>query len=235
MYPARSSASRSWISAAGIASIVVGVLDGRHAEEDVAGLEHLVPHLDHEVADALDAVAVQRERLFVLSESDGGHLHEAALYSGAEVRVRFDPVDENHAVGLGGYSVHVYGYPTLRLPELNDLHRGAYRRPAKLFRDAERLQDLDLSLCRSAAVAPHRRHYKRLRPHLLQDRDETAQDPIYLRDAAAPRRERHAHTGPYGGSYLLPAQLLPQLRLDALDARPRKPLPDLDYFRELHL
>ena len=60
--------------------LVVGVLDGRHAEEDVAGLEHLVPDLDHEVADALDAVAVQRERLLVLSEPDRGHLHQAALY-----------------------------------------------------------------------------------------------------------------------------------------------------------
>jgi hypothetical protein len=39
---------------------VVGVLDGGHAEEDVAGFEHPVPYLDHEVADAFDAVAVQR-------------------------------------------------------------------------------------------------------------------------------------------------------------------------------
>src|SRR3712207_7944037 len=44
-----------------------------------------------------DAVAVQRERLFVLSEPDGGHLHEAALYGGAEVSVGLDPVDEHHA------------------------------------------------------------------------------------------------------------------------------------------
>src|SRR5918994_1646617 len=174
--------------------LVVSVLDGRHAEEDVAGLEHLVPHLDHEVADTLDAVTVQGERLFVLSEPDGGHLNEAALYGGAEVSVGFDPVDENHVVGLGGYSVHVYGYLTLRLPELHDLHRGAYRRPAELFRDAQRLEDLDLPLCRSPTVAPHRRHDKRLRFHLLQDRDETAHNSIYLRNAPAPGSERHAHT-----------------------------------------
>src|SRR5215210_4474308 len=50
--------------------LVVGILDGRNAEEDVARLEHLVTDLDHEVADAFDAVAVQRERLLVLSEPD---------------------------------------------------------------------------------------------------------------------------------------------------------------------
>src|SRR5215211_3774702 len=54
---------------------VVGVLDGRHPEEDVARLQHLIPDLDHEVADALDAEAVQRERLLVLAEPDRGHLH----------------------------------------------------------------------------------------------------------------------------------------------------------------
>ena len=183
--------------------LVVGVLDGRDAEEDVPGFQHLVPDLDHEVADALDAVAVQRERLLVLSEPDRGHLHQATLYGRAEVRVGFDPVDEHDAVGLGGDPVHVYGYPPFRLPELYDLHRGAYRRATELFRDAQRLQDLDLSLGRSAAVAPHRGHDKRLRPHLFEDRDEGAQDPINLRDAAAPRRERHAHTWPYGRSYLL--------------------------------
>src|SRR5215210_2106433 len=215
--------------------LVVGVLDGRHAEEDVATLEHLVPYLDHEVADTLDAVTVQRERLLVLSEPDRGHLHEAALYSGAEIRVGFDPVDEHHAVGLGGDPVHVYGYPTLRLPKLHDLHRGAYRRPTELLRDAKRLQDLDLPLGRSPAVTPHRRHDKRLRFHLLQDRDETAQDLVYLRDAAAPSGERHAHTRPDNRSYLFPAQLLSQLRFDALNARSGKPLPDLDNPRELHL
>src|SRR5919112_2342845 len=150
---------------------VVGVLNGRHAEEDVARLGHFVPHPDHEVADALDAVAVQTERLLVLAEPDGGHLHEAALYSGAEIRVGFDPVDEHHAVGLRGDPVHVYGYPTRRLPKLRDFHRGAYRRPTELFRDAKRLQDLDLPLGRSPTVTPHRRHDKRLRFHLLQDRD----------------------------------------------------------------
>src|SRR5918995_636674 len=80
--------------------LVVGVLDGRHAEEDVARCEHLVCDLDHEVADALDAVAVQRERLLVLAEPDGGHLHEPALYGRAEIRVGFDPVYEHDAVGL---------------------------------------------------------------------------------------------------------------------------------------
>src|SRR5215210_1014530 len=215
--------------------LVVGVLDGCHAEEDVSRLEHLVPYLDHEVADTLDAVTVQRERLLVLSEPDGSHLHEAALYSGAEIRVGFDPVDEHHTVGLGGDPVHVHGYPPLRLPKLHDLHRGAYRRPTELFCDAKRLQDLDLPLCRRPAVASHRRHDKRLRPHLLQDRDETAQDPVYLRDASAPRRERYAHTWPDSRNYLFPAQLLSQLRFDALDSRPGKFLPDLDNLRELHL
>src|SRR5215217_4236240 len=215
--------------------LVVGVLDGRHAEEDVARLKHFVPHLDHEVADALDAVAVQRERLLVLAEPDGGHLHEAALYSGAEIRVGFDPVDEHHAVGLRGDPVHVYGYPTLRLPKLHDLHRGAYRRPTELFRDAKRLQDLDLPLGSSPTVTSHRRHYKRLRFHLLQDRDERTQNPINLRNSSAPSSERHAHTWPDGRSYLFPAQLLSQLRFDALDARPGKPLPDLDNLGELHL
>src|SRR5215211_7693241 len=171
----------------------------------------------------------------MLSKPDRGHLHEAALYIGAEVRVGFDPVDEHHAVGLRGDPVHVHGHLALCLSELYDLHRGAYRRPTKLFRDAQRLEDLDLPLCRSTAVAPHRRHDKRLCPHLLQDRDERAQDPIYLRDAAAPSRERHAHTGPDGRSYLLSAQLFPQRLLDALDAWPRELLPDLDHLRELHL
>src|ERR671911_2162132 len=128
--------------------LVVGVLDGRHAEEDVARLEHFVPDLDHEVADTLDAVAVQGERLLVLSKPDRGHLHEAALNSGAEIRVGLYPVDEHHTVSLRGDSVHVHGYPTLRLPKLHDLHRGAYRRPTELFRDAKRLEDLDLSPCR---------------------------------------------------------------------------------------
>src|SRR5215210_5919037 len=200
--------------------LVVGVLDGRHAEEDVARLEHLVPDLDHEVADTLDAVAVQRERLLVLSEPDRGHLHEATLNSGAEVRVGFDPVDERHAVGLGGHSVHVYGHPAFRLPEFYDFHRGAYRRPTELFRDAQRLEDLDLPLRGSPAVTPHRRHDKRLRSHLFEDRHERAQDTVYLRDAPAPRRERHAHTRPDNRSNLLSTQLLSQLRFDALDARP---------------
>src|SRR5215213_8942560 len=87
----------------------------------------------------------------------------------------------------------------------------------------------------SPSVTTHRRHDKRLRFHLLQDRDETAQDPVYLRDASAPSSERHAHTWPDGRSYLFPAQLLSQLRFDALDARPGKPLPDLDNLGELHL
>src|SRR3712207_8188000 len=50
--------------------------------------------LDHEVADALDAVAVQGEGLGVLAEADGGHLEQAALDLGAEVRVGLDPVDD---------------------------------------------------------------------------------------------------------------------------------------------
>src|SRR5829696_235307 len=214
---------------------VVGVLDGRNAEKDVARLEHLVPDLYHEVADSLDAVAVQRERLLVLSEPDRGHLHEAALYGRAKIRVGFDPVDEHHAVGLGGDPVHVHRHPAIRLPELDYLHRGAYRRATGLLRNAQRLQDLDLSLGRGPAVAPHRRHDKGLGPHLLYDRDKTAKNPIYLRDAATPRRERHARTGPDGRGYLLSAQLLPQRRLDVLDARPQELLPDLDHLRELHL
>src|SRR5918998_502061 len=156
--------------------LVVGILDGRHAEEDVARGEHLVRDLDHEVADALDAVAVQRERLLVLAEPDRGHLHEAALYIGAEVRVRFDPVDEHNAVGLEGDPVHVHGHPSLRLPELYDLHRGTYRRPTKFLRNTQRLQDLHLSLGRGPAMAPHRGHDKGLCLHLFQDRDERAQD-----------------------------------------------------------
>src|SRR5919107_68892 len=215
--------------------LVVGVLYGRHAEEDVARREHLVCDLDHEVADALDAVAVQRERLLVLAEPDGGHLHEPALYGRAEIRVGFDPVDEHHAVGLGGDPVHVHGHPALRLPELYDLHRRADRRATEFLRDAQRIQDLDLTLGRGPTMAPHRRHDKGLRFHLFQDRDERAQDLVYPGDAAATGRERDAHTGPDGGGYLLPFQLLPQRRLDALDARTRELLPHLDHLRKLHL
>ena len=173
--------------------LVVGVLHGRDAEEDMPRLHHLVRDLDHEVADAFDAVAVQGERLLVFTQADGGHLHQAALYAGAEVRVGFDPVDEHHTVGLRGDPVHVHGHPVLRLPDLDDLHGGTYRGTAKFFRHAQGLQDLDLPLCRGPAVAAHRRHYEGLRLHLLQDLDEGAQNLIYLCDAAAARGERHAH------------------------------------------
>src|SRR5829696_557400 len=154
--------------------LVVGVLDGCHAERYVSRLEQLVRDLDHEVADALDAEAVQRERLFVLTKPDRSHLHQAALYAGAEVRVGLHPVDEHHAVGLGGDFVHVHGYPAPRLAYLDDLHRGAYRRAARLLRDAQGLQDLDLAFGRGPAVTAHGWHDKGLRFHLFQDLDEGA-------------------------------------------------------------
>ena len=169
----------------------------------------LVPDLDHKIADALDSVAVQRERLLVLAQADSGHLHQAALYVGAKIRVGFDPVDEHHAVGLRGDPVHVHGHPAPRLSELDDLHRRTYRRAAEFFRYAQRLQDLDLSLRRGPAVAAHRGHDKGLGLHLLQDLDEGTYDPIYLGDAAASRGERHAHPGFDGRGDLPPPQLLP--------------------------
>src|SRR3712207_9138570 len=65
------------------------------------------------------SVAVQGEGLGVLAEADGGHLEQAALHLGAEVRVGLDPVDDDHAVGLRGDPVHKDRDAARGLPDLD--------------------------------------------------------------------------------------------------------------------
>ncbi len=213
---------------------VVGVLHRRDAEQDLPGVDDLPAHLDHEVPDALDPVAVQGEGLLVLAEADGGHLEEAALDRASKVRVRLDPVHQDDAVRLVRDPVHIHRHPARRLAELHDVHGRADRRPTELLRHAEAPQDLDLTLGGRPAVAPHRRHDKRLRPHLLQDGDQGAQDDVYLRDAAAPGGQRDLHPRPDAGGDLVAPELFPQRRLHVPHTRPQEALPHLDHLRKLH-
>src|ERR687898_965924 len=128
------------------------VLDGRRLwlidAEDAEASDHVRVHPRPRVvlSQRVDVEHVyvrdgqSRHQLHVLGEELGLALVDLCRgYRLDDGRLVVGVLDERHAVGLGGDPVHVYGYPTLRLPKLHDLHRGAYRRPTELFRDAKRL------------------------------------------------------------------------------------------------
>ena len=113
------------------------------------------------VAARPQAMDVLRARL--LAEADRDQLGEPALDRPVEARVRLDPVDAEHRVGLGGVPVEAAGDAVQRRAVLDRLHRRADRRADGRLGDAEMRQHARLALGGGAAVAAHRRHDERLR------------------------------------------------------------------------
>ena len=145
-------------------------------------------------AQAMDVLGAR-----LLAQADRDQLGEPALDRAIEARVRLDPVDAEHRVGLGGIPVEAAGDAVQRRAVFDRFHRRADRGADGRFGHAEVGEHACLALGGGAAVAAHRRHDERLEAALLQVPDRGRDDLRDVGDAAAADRDRDAGA---------PAQLL---------------------------
>jgi hypothetical protein len=87
----------------------------------------------------------------VLAEADGGHLQEAALDGGAEVRVGLDPVDEHHPVASEAILSMYTGTPRSVSPSSTTSMEDRIGAPQNSSGYA---QDSRISTCPSAVAPP---------------------------------------------------------------------------------
>jgi hypothetical protein len=110
--------------------------------------------------------------------------------------VRFDAVDAEHGVGLGGVPVEPAGDAVQRHAVLDRLHRGADRRADRGLGDAQMREHARLALGGGGAVAAHRRHDEGRKAALLEVPDRGGHDLGDVGDAAAADRDCHARPAP---------------------------------------
>jgi hypothetical protein len=94
----------------------------------------------------------------VLAEADHHHLAQAAFDVAVKIGVRLDPPAKDDVIGLAGKSIGIHGKAQIRLAQHHRFHRRPHWAAAAFFGHTVRFENLPLTLCRAAAVAPHRRH-----------------------------------------------------------------------------
>ena len=141
--------------------LVPGILDDRHARQDVAAAEHLAGGAADDLAEAivLDRAMVDR-RPRALPQADQEHLRQPALHVADEAGVRLDAVDDHDVIGLEGVTVEVDRKPLRSLADNHRLHAGTDRAAEERLGDPIRMEDGFLAFGGSSPVTPHRRDDK---------------------------------------------------------------------------
>ena len=85
---------------------MVGIFDQSDTTENLAARKDVASPGTDELAQTVDAESVNRQRALLLAEANERHLHQAALVAAVKVRVRLDPVNENHARRLEHIPIH---------------------------------------------------------------------------------------------------------------------------------
>ena len=143
--------------------IVIGVFNDGNAAQNRRVFQNRPAVLLHQLMHDGRALMMDALSALLLAKADGHHLHQAAFIGAAEGGVGLDAVVEDDAVSLRGILIHIYRLMTYAGNA--DLHRlhGAFHGAAHgLLRNAVILEDLELALGGSAAVAAHSRHNVRL-------------------------------------------------------------------------
>ena len=215
--------------------LIVGVLQQRHAEEDVGVADDAAAEKLHHLRHILKAAGMAEFSALLLGQANGEHLHQARLIGAAEGGVRLDAVADDDAVGLGRVLVDLHRIAVVRgAADHLRFHRAAHR-AAHVFRsDAVARQHLALPFGERAAVTAHRRHDERFRAHLLDKIDDALDDGRVIADAAAARADGDAHARTDEAADLLLMELFVRYRRHVLDRRIVKLLTHAHHLRDLH-
>lgn len=116
----------------------------------------------------LEPQPVEFRRTLVLGDADRDHFGQPTLMLRAEIRMRLDLVHHNDPVGLRCQTVAVKMRPVVQSSIFDHVHAASDRRTDAFLRQAVCSQNVRLPLRRSAAVAAHSRHEKRLAPQRLR-------------------------------------------------------------------
>ena len=210
---------------------VVRVLHKANAAENLALRKHPACTGSNQLAQSVDAESMDRKRSFPLPETDERHFHETALVTTMKIRVRFDSIDEDHAIGLVRMPVHEYVDGQISLLQLDDLHRCAHRRVHGLLGNAVRAEHLGLAFSGRATVAAHGRDDERLSATSFHVPDDFFDDGGEVVDTAASHGDRDAGARP--NELIQPGQLFPQREDGIMQAIPFESLPDLRQSHDL--
>ena len=197
---------------------LVAPLDERDPGEDLPLLEHdRHDVVDHRRPTVFDDGLVVDGGTRLLAEPDHRHLRQSALDRAREHRVGLDPIDEHHVVGLARDSIEQHREAELGFAEGDRVHARHDRAATGRLGDAVRLEQLDLPLGRSPAVAPHRGHDERLGSERAQMRDGRGDRRRDVGDAPTSGGDRHAIAGPHLLAEIERRQRLGHPRRDVID------------------
>ena len=170
-------------------------------------LENTEGEFLHVGAEPQDAFPVANLCACLTAQPDGKHFHYAAFVLAAKCRVRFDAVERNDPVGLGGQPVDQNGAPVIKLADLFYLHGGHHRTAHVLLRNAIAMDNIQLALGRGASVASHGGNHKGLGPAHLQERNHLPDDYGKLVNSPATGRDRNRHVRLDDRNHLRPRKL----------------------------
>ena len=149
-------------------------------------------------------------RPFGIAQADGEHLQQSAFDRAGETGMGLHAIADHHVIGLEGEAIEVDGKvvagPAIRrkgdsifaetkigtVPDDDRFDVGTDGAADVPLGDAERLDELPLTVGRAAAVAAHCRHDERLRAEAFEMLDNRSRDGSDIGDAAAAGGDGHA-------------------------------------------
>lgn len=141
------------------------------------------------------APAVDIIRPVGVAEPDREHLGKTAFIDTPEAGVGLDAVDNHHGVGGKSLLVEPHRHAAVKGGEKARRGTGADWRAGRRLGYPDAGENVELPLRGRAAVTAHGGDEKRLCPAPFQEVDDDSGDARDIGDAAAARRDRHAHAG----------------------------------------
>ena len=216
--------------------IMKGVFHRPQAKKNWAAFHYLKSHgFDNSLERQLNGGLVIVFSAFLLSHTDGHHLHQSAFNGSIKLCMCFYPVYHHDMICSRGIFVHVNRIPEGRISQKDRFHVAFDRAFHGRLGDSQPLENLNLAFRRSPAVTSHGRKDKGRGTQFFKFVHDGLYNDVDIGHASAARGNRNGIARFYFISKLKPCHFLPDGLRNVFNPLRVKLLLNQCHFWKLHV